>query len=630
MKAILADGLTKPAEVDFNVAYSGGKLMLPDWKYPVVFDLSTTSVHENIPILLYHTATRRVGNVTESKIEPNRISLKGIIIRALPDAKTVLDVHEGGGSWECSVGTAPVEDKNIEFIPTGALKINEQTVEAPFYLLRNVEVREVSLVSAGADSRTSLEIRASLLPNEKESTIMEDEKFLEFVKSLGLNIETLDEENKKNLFAAWQQKREAEAATAENVEAEGETEAAETEKKEDEPEEKKEVQASALTESLARLDALRNVNRPCGRSVRPSEARIIEASLLMSGGASGASVEKAGYTQAEINEATTREYRSVGLHSLMRRAVQASGLSLPFDYSARELVKDYHEVIQASGLSTRDYSPSGIMSNVADKMLRIQADQISTVSDKIFYQRSVKTFNKVTSGKLNIMGEIPKVLPGEDFTNVGLSDGSQDYKVTKQGVNLTITIEDQINDDLGAFERALQQFGRLFANSVDKEAIAALVAQSNTLFTGDQKKTLAFSAANLKTVVAAFQRIKDAGGEFRNLIPGAILAGPEIATEARALYVFNDKSSIAPTSSTEVLTAAYNVYSTPYIASNGGWYLLPRDEFIGEVAYLNGNFSPTVEKASLNPKNLNIEFVIWGTSGVLIYNDAPAVWSKPN
>lgn len=454
---------------------------------------------------------------------------------------------------------------------------------------------------------------------------MENEKFQEFVNSLGLKWETLDEENKQNLYAAWQLKCEAEtpADAPEAVEAEG---VEEPEKPEDE--EEKKVEASALKSASARLNRMTSVNRPSGSSVRPSESRIIEASLLLQN-ASGEAVERAGYNQAEINEACSREFRNVGLHGLMRRAVKASGLYLPSDCSARELVRSYHEAIEASGLSTRDFSPRGIMSNVADKMLRIQADQISTVADKIFYKRSVKNFNKVTSGKLNIMGEIPEVAPGEDFSNVGLSDGSQDYKITKQGVNLTITIEDQVNDDLGAFERALQQFGRLFANSVDKAAVGALVDQSATLFTGNQKKTLTFSAANLKTVVGAFQRIKDANGEYRNLIPGAILAGPEIATEARALFVFNDKGTIAPQSSTEVMTAAYNVYSTPYIASTGGWYLLPRDEYVGEVAYLNGNTAPAVEQASLNTKNLNIEFLIWGTSGVLIYDDAPAVWSCP-
>ena len=627
MKAVLANGIQKPAEVDFNVAYSGGKLMLPDWELPVVFDLKTTTVHDNIPIFLYHTATRRVGTVTDYAIEPNSIFLKGIIIRSLPDAQTVLDVHEAGGSWECSVGTGPIEDKNIELIKEGFINVNEQTIEAPCFLLHNVEVREVSFVGAGADSRTSLEIRASLFSNQKDCSIMENEKFQEFVNSLGLKWETLDEENKQNLYAAWQLKCESEAAPAETQEA-VEADCVEEPEKPEEEEEKKEVQASALKSASARLNRMTSVNRPSGTSVRPSEARIIEASLLLQS-ASGEAVEKAGYNQAEINEATSREFRNVGLHGLMRRAVKASGLYLPSDCSARELVRSYHEAIQASGLSTRDFSPTGIMSNVADKMLRIQADQISTVADKIFYKRSVKTFNKVTSGKLDIMGEIPEVARGEDFSNVGLSDNSQDYAITKRGVNLTITIEDQVNDDLGAFERALQQFGRLFANSVDKAAVGALVDQSTTLFTGNQKKTLVFSAANLKQVVGAFQRIQDTNGDYRNLIPGAILAGPEIATEARALFVFNDKGTIAPQSSLEVMTNAYNVYSTPYIAQAGGWYLLPRDEYIGEVAYLNGNSAPAVEQASLNTKNLNIEFLIWGTSGVLIYNDAPAVWSCP-
>ena len=635
MKAVIANGLSKPAEVVFTVAYSGGKLMLAEWEYPVVFNLETTTVHDNLPILLYHDPVKRVGSVTGAVVKEDHISLSGIIIRSLPDSKTVLDVNEAGGTWECSVGTGPVENKNIQLITNGSLNVNNQNIEAPFYLLNNVEIREISFVSAGADSETQVEIRASLLNNSSnEVKVMEfdvnDEGFRAFVNDLGLDWETLDEKNRENLIAAYQLKKEEDAKDALEEAIEAECEAPKEEVKAEAPEEEeKPVQASGLKAAKNRMSALHSVNRPAASYARPSENKIIEASLLISGGANERAVEKAGYTQAEINEAVSRNYRDIGLHGIMRRAVKASGLWLPQDCSARELVRGYHEAIQASGLSTRDFSPSGIMSNVADKLLRIQADQINSVANDVFYKRSVKNFNKVTSGKLTSIGAIPEVLPGEDFTNVGISDDSQDYKITKRGVNLTITIEDQINDDLGAFERALEQFGRLFANTVDQAAIGSLMAQANTIFTGNQKKALAFDAANLKKVVGAFQRIKDAGGQYRNLVPGAILTSPETAVAARALFVFNDKASIAPQDSNEVFATPYNVYGTPYIEETDGWFLLPRDEKIGEVAYLNGNASPAVEQAALNTKNLNIEFLIWGTCGVLIYDDAPAVWSKP-
>lgn len=616
---------TKPAEVDFKVAYSGGLLQLPDWNAPVVIDLSTVSVHDNLPILLYHDPVRRVGFVTDYTTESDHLSLKGNIVRSLPDSQIVLALHNDGGVWECSIGTAPVPASDTLFVGEGDLFVNEQRIEAPFYLLQNVEIREVSFVSAGADSSTQVEIRASLF-NSSEVNSMEfdtnDEGFRAFISELGIDWETLDEANRGNLVAAYQLKKEE--AVEEAVEAEAEPAPAEEKKEE---EEQKPVRASALTAAKQRVNTLTSINRPNGH--RPVESRIIEASLLISGGANANAVERIGeYTQDEIHEAMSRNYREVGLHGIMRRAVRASGLSLPPDCSSRELVRTYHEV-QASGLSSRDFSPSGIMSNVADKLLRIQADQINTVVGDIFYKRSVKNFNAVTSGKLTPIGAIPEVLPGEDFPNVGLSDASQDYKIAKRGVNVTITIEDQINDDLGAFERALSQFGRLFANTVDQMAIGSLMSQASTLFTGGKKKTLAFNAENLKTVVGAFSRIKDAAGQYRNLVPGAILTCPETAIAARALFVFNDKSSIAPQNSTEVFATPYNVYGTPFMEATDGWFLLPRDERIGEVAYLNGNTSPSVEKAALNTKNLNIEFLVWGTAGCLIYSDAPAIYSKP-
>ena len=643
MRAILAtiDDTTQPAEVDFNVAYSGGKLALPDWELPVVIDLATATVHDNIPILLYHNGTRRVGTVKTASVEPDKISLSGIIIRALPDAQTVLDVHKAGGAWECSVGTAPIEQKDLELVQTGSVTINGQQVDAPVYVLRNAEIREVSFVSAGADPNTQIEIRATMLPdnNVKDNQMdYTDEKFKLFVEELGIDFDSLDDDGKEHVYKTWLYKKdvtdtdtvEAECGSDPEKKVEAEvTEEHTGEFKEEKKDEDKKVEASGLSDARRRTANLYSSNVPSmTRYAAPDKNRVIEASMLLQH-ASGAQVEKAGYSQAEINEAMSRDNRNIGLHGFMRRAVRASGQSLPMDCSGRELVRMYREV-QAAGLSTRDFSPSGIMSNVVNRMLKIQADTIYTVADKILYKRYAPDFKQLVSGQLNIYGDIPDVLPGGDFTNVALADTSQGYAITKMGVNLTITIEDQINDDLGAIDRAITQFGRLFANTIDRKAIGALKAQSATIFTGNKKKTLAFSADNLKTVTGAFRKIKDPAGHYRNLYPGAILSSPETAVAARALFVFNDKASIAPTSSTEVMTQAYNVYDTPELETTDGWYLLPRDEYIGEVAFLNGEMAPTVEQAQLNPKNLNIEFVVWGTAGCLIYSDAAAVWSKPN
>ena len=640
MRAVIAsiDNPEQPAEVDFTVAYSGGKLALPDWDLPVVIDLSTATVHDNIPILLYHNGTRRVGTVKAASVEPDKIALSGIIIRALPDAQTVLDVHKGGGAWECSVGTAPIEQKDLELVQTGSVKINGQTIDAPVYLLHNAEIREVSFVSAGADPETQLEIRASLLPdnNVKDNQMdYTDEKFREFIEYIGVDFDALDDDAKEDVYKTWTYRKDVtdtdtvEAAC--EAESEKKVEAEVTEEKEEvKEEEKKTVEASGLRDARRRTANLYSSNVPSmTRSAAPDRNRVIEASMLLQH-ASDAQVEKAGYSQAEINEAMSRDNRNIGLHGFMRRAITASGQSLPMDCSGRELVRMYREV-QAAGLSTRDFSPSGIMSNVVNRMLKIQADTIYTVADKILYKRYAPDFKQLVSGQLNIYGDIPDVLRGGDFTNVALADTSQGYEIAKMGVNLTITIEDQINDDLGAIDRAITQFGRLFANTIDRKAIGALKAQSASIFTSgnDKKKTLAFSADNLKTVTAAFRKIKDPAGHYRNLYPGAILSSPETAVAARALFVFNDKASIAPTSSAEVMTAAYNVYDTPELETTDGWYLLPRDEYIGEVAFLNGEMAPTVEQAQLNPKNLNIEFVVWGTAGCLIYSDAAAVWSKP-
>ena len=112
--------------------------------------------------------------------------------------------------------------KNIKFINEGTYNINEQVIEAPFYLVTNVEIREISFVCAGADSSTQVEIRASLFNNSNfEDNSMEfdvnDEGFRAFVNDLGLDWEALDEKNRENLIAAYQLKKEEAAKAAEQI-----------------------------------------------------------------------------------------------------------------------------------------------------------------------------------------------------------------------------------------------------------------------------------------------------------------------------------------------------------------------------------------------------------------------------
>ena len=290
MRAIIAsiDNPEQPAEVDFNVAYSGGKLALPDWELPVVIDLSTATVHDNIPILLYHNGTRRVGTVKTASVEPDKIALSGIIIRALPDAQTVLDVHKAGGAWECSVGTAPIEQKDLELVQTGSVTINGQQVDAPVYVLHNAEIREVSFVSAGADPNTQIEIRATMLPdnNVKDNQMdYTDEKFLEFVKYIGVDFDALDDDSKEDVYKTWTYRKDV--TDAETVEAEcgsdpeKKVEAEVTEEhtgefKEEKKDEDKRVEASGLSDARRRTANLYSSNVPSmTRYAAPDKNRVI-------------------------------------------------------------------------------------------------------------------------------------------------------------------------------------------------------------------------------------------------------------------------------------------------------------------------------------------------------------------
>lgn len=613
---IEASALGGIVEVQFQTAYSGGRLNLPNFEHDVYLDLATCSIADNLPIFLYHNHTRRVGEIKSYEIADNAIKMVGQLYTQLPDCAAIMTVHKNGGHWDCSIGTGSVPVEDQVYLAAGEqAEVNGNTIIGPAIIVRNVTIREISFVSAGADAATKVCIEASAL-NEKELKMTFDE----FCKTFGLTCETDEqkaemEKKYTDFIAAMQEKEEPEVVEAGCDE---------------KPAEDKPVEASAFDKAIDFLQKVNTVNRPAPAIQRPTEKRIIEASLLMNCGADGRSLEGIGYDQATLNEAVSANYRGAGLHSIFRKAIEASGIGYNPNWSNRELVRHYHEAIEASGISTRDWNPSGLLSNVVDKLARVQSDKIASCLDKVLYTRSVKNFNSVTSGKLNILGDMPDVAPGADFPNAELSDSSQTYAITKKGVNLGITIEDQYNDDLGVIERGLQQFNRIFANAKEQAFFTKLASSSSTLFTAanGKKATLAFSAANLATVAGKFARIKDANGVIMNLTPGAILCSTETGLAADSVFEFNRRGAVS-TDTVSLFSPVYNVYATPYMTdAANGWYLLPNDEYIGEVAYLNGAASPSVERAAINTKNLSIEFLVWGTCGTLLYSDAPAIWSK--
>src|SRR5574344_1050431 len=153
---IEAAGNAQPKVV--GLAYSGGKMNLPGWKYPVVVDLSGMEIPESVPLLTNHEnkTDARVGMVSAS-VKNNAVEITGEIVSDSKDAQDIVAQSKAGADWQLSIGADVRECELVK----GSREVDGQQIDGPFYHVKKSVLREVSVVAVGADAKTVMKIAAS-------------------------------------------------------------------------------------------------------------------------------------------------------------------------------------------------------------------------------------------------------------------------------------------------------------------------------------------------------------------------------------------------------------------------------------------------------------------------------------
>ena len=112
-----------------GMAYSGGKMKLPGWKYPVVVDLAGMSIPESVPLLANHEnhTSSRVGMVV-ARIDANTLAISGEIVAEGEKADGIVNQAKAGADWQLSIG-ADVEEAELV---KGSRVVNGQEQTGPF------------------------------------------------------------------------------------------------------------------------------------------------------------------------------------------------------------------------------------------------------------------------------------------------------------------------------------------------------------------------------------------------------------------------------------------------------------------------------------------------------------------
>ena len=307
--------------------------------------------------------------------------------------------------------------------------------------------------------------------------------------------------------------------------------------------------------------------------------------------------------RAGVEEALLHRYNPAQ-HKLSDNGKRFSGLSLI--EIGRELLTQRGVDIRGMSrdqIATRAMLTTGdfpyILANVANKTLR-QAYEAAPQTFKPFTRMvTAPDFKTIARTALGDSPTLEKVNEHGEYKYGSVSEARETYAIASYGKIVALTRQTLINDDLSAFTRLPEMFGRaaadlesdtvwgiITANAALADSIALFHASHGNLPTG-----AAISVAQLGVCRAAMRVQTGLDGRKINVTPRYLLVPAALETIAQQFtsqaYAASASSSINP------FAGALQVLAEPRLdtASTTAWYMAADPAQIDtiEYAYLEGN-----------------------------------------
>jgi len=635
------------------VAYTGEPMRLSGWFRPVVIDLAGLTIpRQSAAVRFNHDPARGVGHTTRVAIEDGKLVAEGVISRDTAEAGEIVRSARRGFPWQASIGATVEEYEYVRENQTA--KVNGRELSGPINVVRRAVLGEISFVDVGADRKTSAAVAAHPKPREEEQDMNEElkqwlaaqgidqvdwsDEHLEALEKLRNQLEagpapqdgdTPDAVKPVDLKLAAKQLREAAAQEAERI-------AAVRKVTGDYPE----IEAQAIKEGWsaerAELEVLR-VSRPSGPAIHATRdlsgnPQVIEAALCMQ---AAVPVGERDY-QPQVLEAAER-YRKRGLRWCVERIAAAHGQTIDADPGTTDWVR------AAFSLNTI----VGITGNVANKALQRAFAAAPAVAPRIAARRSHTNFHAHTVYSLALNGELSEVGPDGQLKHLTLGEESRTRQVSTRGALLSITRQDLINDDLGAFADLAAGLGRKAVTAREKAVFTLLngTGAGASFFTTAHNNYFDGASSNLQSssladAVKLFRDQVDPGGDPLLIEPRILLVPSTLEVTARELM--NSEFILGPTSSKtparNIWRGAFDVQVSSWLnnasvsGSDTAWYLFadPNDVAVVEIAYLNGQEQPTVEHFGLDadPTVLGVTWRVYYDFGAALAEWRAGVKSK--
>jgi len=626
------------------VAYTGGAMRVAGFGYPVVVDLSGLDLSRaSWPVFVGHKQDidDLLGQTDRVEVVGSSLVASGEVLGTSPRVERVVETHDRGFKWQASISAAVLDR---EFLPGGrSLNVNGARFTGPLIIARKAELGEISFVFVGADRNTSATIAAGDPAAAQESKTMDGHHTNGVVAEDTEGREDRDgqavepevrrgdgTDEKPQAPAAPSPDAAPPAAKASDSAAQIRAEVAAEQERiaavrkvcgDGHPD----IAARAIRDgwdvTRTELEVLR-ADRPEAPAAhvpdRAMTGKVLEAACMLTGGLTDA--ER--LYDAPTLEAADRRFRGgIGLQELLIEAAWANGYEGRNFRDSRSVLRFAFRPDVQAALSTIDVG--GILSNVANKFLLEGFFSVERTWRNLCAVRNVQDFKTVTSYRLIGRDEYEIVAPGGELKHGTLGEESYTNKADTYGLMLSIDRRDIINDDLGAITTVPRKLGRGSGLKIN-DVFWTVFLNSSGFFKTANKNYLtgadtALSIDGLTKAEVAFLEQTDSDGKPIGIMPAVLLVPTALSAMAtmlqKALEIRDTTSSTKyPVANphqgkfrTEV--SRYLANSTYTGSSAKAWYLLadPNDLPVVEVAFLNGQESPTIETAEADFNVLGVK-----------------------
>jgi hypothetical protein len=641
IEAASADGSNVALPRFQMVAYTGTPMRVSGWRHPVVLDLAGMSIpSQSRPIRFGHDALAGVGHTDSIRVEQGQLMAAGIVSRDTPAAREVVTSSKNGFPWQASVG-ASVEE--FEFVKEHQqVTVNGKQHQGPLNVVRRSTLGEISFVDLGADGATSASVAATHVDDDMDDDTLDAQDDDVQVVSSGAA-----SPSGSSVALCTPMPGASGTDTVYRIRAQA---AAEIERIDGIRRlcngRHARIEAQAIRDGWdiqrTELQILRD-NRPTAPSVHVPErtinAQVLEAACLRT--AKSNSVD-ALYDDRTLELADQRFRGGIGLQELLLEAAWANGYTGRSFRDSRAVMRAaFGQDVQA-GWSTIDIG--GILSNVANKFLLEGFFSVERVWRNICAVRNVSDFKTVTSYRLIGKDQYEQVAPGGELKHGTLGNEQYSNKADTYGLMLSIDRRDFINDDLGAITTVPRKLGRGSGLKIN-DVFWTIFLNNAAFFVAGNKNYQAgtdtvLTIDGMTKAEVTFMDQVDGDGKPIGVMPAIVLVPTALSAVGTQLYKsveLRDNTSGAKFPVANPHQGKFRVEVSRYLAnasytgnSAKAWYLLsePTDLPVIEVAFLNGQESPTIETAEANFNVLGVQMRGYHDFGVALQDPRGGVKMK--